>query len=977
MVDFGVLGPLEVREGGCVLPIGGPRQRAVLARLLLGRGRVVSSERLIEDVWEAHPPASASKILQKYVSELRKVLPPRVIETRGAGYVIESDDLDSVRFELLVGEGRYADGLALWRGDLLADLPDAEFVRSERTRLEELRVFATEGRIEADLAAGDPGALLGELAALAEANPLRERPTSLLMLGLYRAGRQLEALAAFDAYRRRLVEEAGVDPPAGLAELQLAILHQDPALDLRPRTRGQLPRPLTSFVGRAPELEALTVRVPSHRLTTLVGPGGAGKTRLAIELCWRLQDRFADGVWLVDFTGVESYESVTSVAAVALGVDVRHAPDELSAIVSALAHRPHRLLILDNCEYLVAPIAALAVAVLEAHPDLRLLATSRRPLGIDGEYVRALRPLPDEDAAALFSERAALYDLRVTDAAAICARLDGLPLAIELVASQLRLLGPSELVARLGDQLAFTGRARPAPRQRTLGDMVRWSYDLLPPETQQVFDRLGVFPGALSLLAAEAVCVGEPIPHRDVLGHMATLVDHSLLAVEPTGAATRYRLLETMRLFAFDRLVESGQLDTRRRTHALYYEGLARAAAPHFTGPEEQTWRARLEAEEANLQAALAWSAEHDPVLATRLGLALWPYWEIRWMERQGIAFLGPLLKDDVGLPRDLRARALTVFAVLGGNAGESREPIAAATEAVALLRESGSERELADALAALGAGLANRGHLGAADLANHEALTILRRQGDAAGVGWLLAGMSTVAMRSGDYGRALELTRQMHDEMVAVGSRRGAATALRRMAAALQNLGDFDAASALCREALGIWAEIEDPASVAHVQATLADVARLSGDAAGASRMYAEAMVGLKSVGDRRCMASTYKNLATLAADRDEHDQALAMFREALSMRHAIGDDVGLCEILEGMADLGDAVDPKRAAMLLGASAALRAAAAANPVAAEREVLSRAQERRRRDLGDARYADYFERGRGMGAAQVVDLALT
>lgn len=284
MIQFGILGPLEVSDGGRRLALGGPQQRAVLARLLLDPGRVVSAERLIEDVWDGRPPASAAKTLQKYVSELRKVLPSGVLRTRSGGYVLDIDDdsLDVHRVERLVGSGEFAAALALWRGELLADLPDAAFATAERVRVHELRLYAIESRIEQDMAAGLHGPAVGELAELVEEHPLRERLTSLLMLALYRASRQVDALRVFERHRRRLAEGVGVDPAASLGDLQEAILRHDPRLDLPPAAsvprsdatlRSNLPHALTSFVGRAEELSSVAALVAGNRLVTLTGPG--------------------------------------------------------------------------------------------------------------------------------------------------------------------------------------------------------------------------------------------------------------------------------------------------------------------------------------------------------------------------------------------------------------------------------------------------------------------------------------------------------------------------------------------------------------------------------------------------------------------------------------------------------------------------------------------------------------------------------
>ena len=357
-MHYAILGPLEVVRDGEAVPLGGMRQRAVLARLLVDAGRVVPVDRLVDDVWDGLPPATAHKTLQKYVSELRKVLGQCAVRTSGGGYVVDVDDgeLDSRDFERLADARNWDAALALWRGDVLADVGDLAFVLPERTRLESLRLAAVEGQLTALLDAGRHTEVVGELTELAIAHPLRERLTALRMLALYRSGRQVEALRAFDAHRKRLGDEVGVEPAAELRALEAAILAHDPALDLRAASTppaGNLPRPLTSFVGRTSDLAAIAEELVDNRLVTLTGPGGVGKTRLALRVGADVADRYLGGVWLVDLASVRDGGMVPDTVATTLGIDVRHVPDVYIALVSAHAHRPPCMLILDNCEHLV------------------------------------------------------------------------------------------------------------------------------------------------------------------------------------------------------------------------------------------------------------------------------------------------------------------------------------------------------------------------------------------------------------------------------------------------------------------------------------------------------------------------------------------------------------------------------------------------------------------------------------------------
>jgi predicted ATPase/DNA-binding SARP family transcriptional activator len=993
VIQFGILGPLEVLVDGEPTALGGPRQRAVLARLLLDPARVVSAERLIDDVWDGRPPPSAAKTLQKYVSELRKALPRPVLLTCGGGYLLDVDDdrVDARRFERLLGDRQYAAALALWRGDVLCDLPDLTFADAERVRLDELRMFAIESRLEGDLSAGRHGSTIGELSELVEAHPLRERLTALLMLALYRAGRQVEALRVFDRHRRKLVDQVGVDPAVELRELEGAILRHDPGLELpaappvgTTQPPGNLPLTLTSFVGRASDLEAAATVVAENRLVTFTGPGGVGKTRLAVELGARIGGRFPGGVWMVDFAGVRQPHLVVDAVVSALSIDARHAADELEAMASALAHRPPSLLVLDNCEHLVAAVAAVAVAILRAGRDVRVLATSRRPLGVDGEFVRPVHPLPEDEAVRLFAERARLAgaggpDISSGRAFEICRQLDGLPLAIELAASQLRVMDTAEIASRLEHQLTFRRPASSAsPRQRTLGDMVQWSYNLLSADARTTFARLGVFASSLSLPAAEAVAThGETSP-RDVLAHITSLVDHSLLVREPAPTpSSRYRLLETLRLFALERLTEAGAVNGARRAHAEYFLRLAEEGGPQMYGPDERSWRVRFEAEDANLQAALAWSAEKDPVLAMRLAIALWPYHEARWRERQAVAYLEALLSRHLDVPAELRAWALTAVAVMAGNPGETRRALPRAVEAVDAFRDLGHEYGLAEALAALAAASVSQGRLDEADAAVAEGLPIARRRHDNRLTGRLLDAAAFIARRRGDHARAAELSREDLAAWRAMGSRRGEATALRCLAVSVRQLGAEQEATELCHRAIDIWKDLGDQTAIAHVQTTLADMARMSGDLAGALQNYDAALVVLQAIGDKHCTASTYKNLATISAEQGQHRRADALYRDAVVLRYEFGDDAGLAELLEGLAGL-NTVDghDEHAATLIAAAAALRERTGSVSSAAEAKICGEILDTARQRLGAGSFDLSYQRGRLMSVAEVVKFAL-
>ncbi len=491
MLEFRVLGPVQAVRDGRELALGGPRRRAVLALLLVAGGRVVPAEQLAEELWEGSPPPGAAGTLRSHVSRLRALTgPDAALIARGGGYALVAgpDQLDAARFERLAGAGRdalehgepaaaasrFREALGLWRGRALADVAEVEPLAREGARLEELRLLATEGRVDADLALGQHAEVIGELEGLVAEYPVRERLWRLLVLALYRAGRQADALAAYRRAREMLAAELGIEPGEELRALEQAVLRQEvPAPP--PSARHNLPVRLTSFVGREEELAAVGGLVGEARLVTLAGAGGAGKTRLAVEFAAAAAGDFRDGVWLAGLAGIAEAELVPSVVMAALGV--RQSGEV--AVMEALRYRlrsAELLLVLDNCEHLVDACAGLAVALLGSCPGLRVLATSREVLGVPGEAVYVVPPLPvppqSSDAGALARAPAVrLFEARgrsaagpgapvpVETAAGICRELDGLPLAIELAAARMSVLSAEEIAARLADKFRLLGPA--------------------------------------------------------------------------------------------------------------------------------------------------------------------------------------------------------------------------------------------------------------------------------------------------------------------------------------------------------------------------------------------------------------------------------------------------------------------------------------------------------------------------------------
>ncbi len=737
-MEVRLFGQLEAVQDGVAVPVRGAKQRALLALLALQRGKPVSADRLIDHLWgdgEAGNPANA---LQAQIGQLRRSLGPAAIVTSEAGYALDigPDDVDVVRFEQLVAAGRrlvekgeaalasaaFGEALALRQGEPLAEFAYAGFADVERAHLDELTLVAIEARARADLELGLHGDLVGELEALCREHPLRERLWELLILALYRAGRQAEALRAYTEARDRLVNELGIEPGPALRQLQARVLAQDPALTppgparLRaagPAATGNLRAQLSSFIGRDAELEQLCEAVRSHRLVTLIGPGGAGKTRLAVEAAGVLREEHRDGAWLIELAGVAEPGGVVPAAAVALGAGSavpgrEPAGSTVELIVRHLAGRSV-VVVIDNCEHVIAQAAALADALIGSLPALRLITTSREPLGVPGEILVAVGGLAPPAAVELFVERARAVrpgftaDDRTRPVIEdICRRLDGLPLAVELAAARLRALTLATVAQRLEDRFRLlTGGARTAlPRQQSLRAVVDWSYDLLFDDERVLFNRLAVFSGGCGLTAAEAVCGDDEVPAGEILDVVSRLVDKSLVTAADAAGETRFTQHETLWQYGRERLEESGEVNAMRTRHAEYYRQLAEEAYSRLRGATGPMWRDRLNSEMGNLRAALDWfiaTGDADAALSLASGMA-WLWW-ITTDFAEGVRWLGDALGTS-GLGRGERAAiAHSWHGYCLGMSSDVAAGVIECEEAVATLRAGDDRSALATAL--------------------------------------------------------------------------------------------------------------------------------------------------------------------------------------------------------------------------------------------------------------------------------------
>ena len=732
-LEFRIMGPLEVLREDRTVDLGAPRQRAVLAVMLLRANEVVPRERLIDEIWGEGVPASAPNMIQVYVSGLRKALGGGVLLTQAGGYVLRVTEaqVDAARFTALVAQARDAmtnrrtgdarsileDATHLWRGPPLAEFTYESFAQGEIARLEELRLEAIELRNDADLALGQHARLVGELEQLVALYPFRERLRGQLMLALYRSGRQTEALNAYRAARNTLVEELGIEPAVELRELEQAILTQVAELGSGRAERplappvsncpsgGNLPAELTRLIGRDADIELVAALVAEHKLVTVVGPGGVGKTRVAARVARNLLERFEHGVRCVDLTAVDQDGDVAVALAAAVGIADRPGAATLDSVMHALVGR-RTLLVLDNCEHVLSGSAYVAGRLATLCPGVRILATSREPLAIPGEQVVRLRPLATTPngtavppAVELFLDRAATHGAAWEDPERmlptiqeICARLDGIPLAIELAAARAAAMSPAQLLSRLDDRFRLLARPRhssAAARQQTLEAAIAWSYDLLSAPERGTLRRLAVFQGGFFLAAAAAVCadIGSEL---DTVERVTALVDRSVVSIERRDDDDRYRLLESIGLFATSRLREQAEIGRARDRHAAFFLNLVRRAPDELHGREQPARVDQLDIEQDNIAHALAWclDGKGDPDVGAELAAAIGWHWIGRGRSNLARRWLARALQlgEQVGAANLIALQV--AYAVLAYATGNMTTAWTAARQAVTLARK-------------------------------------------------------------------------------------------------------------------------------------------------------------------------------------------------------------------------------------------------------------------------------------------------
>ncbi|MDQ0379089.1 BTAD domain-containing putative transcriptional regulator [Amycolatopsis thermophila] len=1053
-MQIGMLGPFEVRvDGGAFADVPGARLRGLLIALALEPGRVVPKTTLVDWIWGEQPPADAANALQRLVSRLRKVLPEGAVEGLTDGYrlKVEPDAVDAVRFERLLTQARSDDeprrlprlreALALWRGAAMQDvgLPESGAFDAAVTRLEGLRLTALEDRFDAEVALGHAADVVTELTDLVAAHPVRERLVIALMRALVATGRDTDALLVYERTRETLADSLGVDPSPELSELHVALLRGE--LGRREEKRQtNLRAELTSYVGKDADVAAVRELVTEHRLTTLIGPGGAGKTRLATETARAVLDDLPDGAWFVELApvGADGDKADANKIAHATLAALRlrdallgDAPDAepVDRVVAAIREQT-MVLVLDNCEHVIESAATFAHRVLGECRRLRILATSREPLGITGEALWPVAPLalPGEDAAPgeiasspavqLLRDRAgAVRKDLVTDARAlptvarICRALDGMPLAIELAAARLRTMTLDQLADRLDDRFRLlTGGSRTAlPRHKTLRAVIDWSWELLGEPERTVLRRLSVFSGGASLEAAEQVCAGTgdaAAEAWEVLDLLTALTEKSLVVVEGESAP-RYRMLGTIKEYAEQRLAEAGESDLARRAHLAYFTELAETADPYLRRAEQLEWLATLEAEHDNIAAAMRGAlAAGEADAAMRLAAASGWYWWLAGHKAEGNELIMAAATMPGEVAEEIRGLVyafVTGFLTSGRGSDqyqaqewihkayeisrrvESPHPALKFAPALENLLQgpdaslTAFEPMIADedpwvrALARLHLGKTRiqLGHGGRdADAYLETALTEFRALGERWGISFALTELAERIAVRGEFAGACE----HYEQAIAVVTEVGAIEDVVRMRSRQAQLywlsGAPESATAAMSEAQRYAERVAWPESLAELALARAELARWSGDAEQAHHHLEVATAMMGEDADRPHIRAVRHDL--LAYLSEDFDEARAHRAEAVEAAAESGHPLVIAQVLVGVADLALRRDQyDQAARLLAAGTGVRGLPdRSHPDAARIERTTRSR------LGDAGFTEATGEGAAASWRELVAVTL-
>jgi predicted ATPase/DNA-binding SARP family transcriptional activator len=942
---YGILGPLAAWDrGGEPVRLPSEQQRVLLAVLVVNANKTVSADRLIEELWGDQLPTDPRVALRTQISRLRKRLDDGALATEDAGYRLHTEPgaCDAGRFEALLADGLVGDALALWRGPALGEFAERPFARAEAMRLDALRLAARETRAELLLELNRPAAAIADLEAVLIEAPEREHARGLLMRALYMTGRQTDALRVYQEWRRHLADDLGLDPAPELQHLEHRILNHDL---VGPADTGiawhSLPRPVSTFVGRDTEVTTVAAALGEHRVVVLCGPGGVGKTRLAIEAAGTVADRYPNGIAFCDLASVARDADVVRVVAAAVGLEERSARRLDDQLVTYLEHR-HCLLVIDNCEHVINAAAQIVDRVVRHTAAVTILATTREPLAVAGEQLVTVAPLATEGNAAsalrLFVDRARAV-LPDFDAAGdreqaiqdICRQLDGLPLAIELAAARVRSMTLRDLAGGLDRRFQLlVGARRADERHRSLRAVLDWSYDLLSADEGSVFDQLSVFASGFDLDAARAV-VGDDFSSDEATEAVLRLVDCSLVVVRHGDGAMQYALLDSMRSYGAERLRDRAGLDAARGRHAVWALGLAEDAANGLASPNENEWASRVGRHFAEMRAAHEWLVGRDPPAALHLVAALRPY-------------------------------ALWRRAVEIGRWAEVSASVAAGGDAEALPA----------ALLCAFTGAWQRGDYAAAwELARTAVQAVAPRAPEE--VRYVVDVQADVAFIGGDVATAVRLHRRAAELAIAAGDLLQAMWTLGSVSHALTYGAELEESRRVAEQSAVLAAECGSPTAAAMQDWVVGELLA-STDPAAAQSHLERAIRTATSVGSRQVAVEAEFGLAIVKARQGDVDGALADCHALLADSHATRTGVlprDLVRVIEVLTLVGAY---REAALLYGAAMSPRRSAGRFPVS--EAALLEAASRLRSELGDAEVGRLALAGADLDEAEVVGVAV-
>lgn len=1026
------------------------KARDLIKLLALAPEHRLHRERVIEALWSGVDLAAAGNSLSQILHFARHTLEPNLARRKLPAYLRLHDDIivlaafgqvhvDVTDFESVASAARstkdrsaYRAALDLYAGDLLPDDVYDEWAAARRDGLQQLRQalrlelagsYEEHGEFDQGLT------VLGDVLAQ---DPLNEDAHAGLMRLHALSGDRHKALQQYERLEAVLKRELGVKPDtatqglwediktgrfleraADVGQLEDAATDavyrrrlsraRAPASKRAPETlSGNLPAPLTSFVGRGREVADIKAGLSQARLVTLLGAGGSGKTRLALRVAAEVATEFPDGVWFVDLAPLADPALVPRAVATVLGVKEQARRPLADTLVEYV--KPQRmLLILDNCEQVTRACADLCIAVLQACPEVRVLTTTREALKVHGEMKWLVPPLalPEKqarpsldvlsqyDAVQLFVERARLsrptFRLTETNAAPaleICRRLDGLPLAIELTAARLNVLSLEEILDRLSGSLRLlTVDERGIPeRHQTARSAIDWSYQLLTPAERILFDRLSAFAGGCALEAAEVVCSGGGIAADDILDLLSHLVDKSMVVVsEDDDGTVRYRLLETLREFGRDRLAASGESTRIRVEHSRYFRTFAENARPGLPGARSTAVYDRFERDHDNFRTALDWLVNsEDAQGGLHLAVALTGFWIMRGYFNEGRTALARILRMPAASPTNsMRGDALDAAGRLARVHADYAEARALFEEALAIHHELGDRGKAAGTLGHLGVVSWDQGDWSAARAFHEQSLAISRELGHERGIARALNNLGLAAQQQGDYPRAGSLYGEAYEMLKTLGDQYGIANTLNNRANVAHEQGQYETARAFHEEGLAIRRALGDRIGLAFSLSNLGNVLNDMGDAARARALYEESLTICRDLGARREMSNALNGLGNVAREAGDTAAAYAYYAECLSIRQSLGHTLGIAKSLESFVTLAAALgQPLRAVRLAGSAAVLREVLRIPQTPVSADESSRELQAIRSSVGESAYETAWQEGRTQSLEQAVADAL-